>query len=74
MKDLNKKALIYSILGVISVLAVAFVTDFLAPQNSFGEVLRFSIPIIAGMIAGATIFFKLKDESNIDFEEIGDEA
>jgi len=73
MKDLNKKALIYSVLGVISVLIVAIGTDFLAPQNSFGEVLRFSMPIIAGMIAGAVIFFKLKDESDIDFEEIGEQ-
>jgi hypothetical protein len=73
MKDLNRKALIYSVLGVISVLAVALVTDFLAPQSSFGEVLRFSIPIIAGIISGAAIFFKLKDESDIDFKEIGEE-
>jgi hypothetical protein len=73
MKDLNRKALVYSVLGVVSVLVIAFGTDFLAPQNSFGEILRFSMPIIAGMIAGAAIFFKLKDESDIDFGEIGEQ-
>lgn len=73
MKELNRKALIYSVLGVISVLVVAFVTDFIAPQNSFGEVLRFSMPIITGIITGAAIFFRLKDESDIDFEDIAEE-
>lgn len=73
MKELNRKALIYSVLGVLGVVAVAFITNFVAPQNSLGEGLRFFMPLLTGILAGAAIFFRLKEESDIDFEELGED-
>jgi len=74
MNDLNRKALIYSVAGVVLVMGVALVTDFLAPENGFGETLRFSMPILAGLVSGAVIFFKLRQETDIDFSELGEEG
>ena len=73
MKDLNRKALVYSMLGMLSVMIAAFLTDLLAPQNQTGELLRFSIPVITGIMSGAAIFLKLKEETDIDFEELGED-
>lgn len=70
MKDLNRKALTYSVAGVFAVIAVAFLTNLLAPQNTLGEGLRFFMPLLTGIVGGAVIFFKLKDETDIDFEDI----
>jgi len=71
MKKLNKKALTYTVLGSASVLAIALTTDLLAPKNGFGEALRFSMPILTGLITGAIIFYKLKQEASINFSELG---
>jgi hypothetical protein len=73
VKKLNKKALIYSVLGISTVIATAFITNLLAPQNTLGEGLRFFVPLFTGIIAGAAIFLRLKDESDIDLEELGEE-
>ncbi len=73
MKELNRKALIYSVLGMSTVIASAFMTNMLAPQNAMGEGFRFFVPLFTGIIAGAAIFLRLKDESGIDLEELGEE-
>ncbi|PSH00657.1 MAG: hypothetical protein BRC30_02400 [Nanohaloarchaea archaeon SW_7_46_7] len=70
MKKLNKKALTYTALGSASVLTIALTTNLLAPENSFGEALRFSTPILTGLISGALIFYKLKQEANINFNKL----
>ncbi|MFB6174685.1 MAG: hypothetical protein ABEJ87_01770 [Candidatus Nanohalobium sp.] len=58
---------------MISVIVVAFLPALLAPHNSTGQALRFFLPLLTGIIAGILIFFRLKDESNIDFDELGDQ-
>lgn len=73
MKDLNRKALIYSATGVFAVIVVAFLTNLVAPRNAFGEGLRFFMPLLTGIVGGAVIFFRLRDESDIDFDELGEE-
>jgi hypothetical protein len=73
MKELNRKALIYSGIGLFAVIAVSFTTNLIAPESALGEGLRFLMPLLTGIIGGAVIFFRLQDESNIDFEELGEE-
>jgi len=70
MKELNKKALTYSALGMTAVILVAFLTNLLAPQNQLGQGLRFTLPLLTGILSGGAIFFKLKNEADIDFDQI----
>jgi len=70
MKELNKKALAYSALGMTAVIAVAFLTNLLAPQNTIGQGLRFTLPLLTGIISGGAIFLKLKRETDIDFDQL----
>ena len=66
MKELHKKALLYSTTGVLAVIATAFTTNLLAPQNALGEGLRFSVPVLTGIIGGAIIFFRLREIRKTD--------
>jgi len=70
MKELNKKALAYSALGMTAVITVAFLTNLLAPRNTIGQGLRFTLPLLAGIISGGAIFLKLKRETDIDFDQL----
>lgn len=72
MKDRNTKALIYSALGMASVLIMAFITDLLAPQNSFGEGLRFAVPVLTGIISGGLIFLRLREDLDYSLEDLED--
>lgn len=70
MKERNRKALTYSVLGMASVLVTAFLTDILAPQSPLGEGLRFSVPLLTGIIAGAIIFLRLKEDLDYKVEDV----
>lgn len=72
MNERNRKALIYSALGMASVLVMAFVTDFLAPQNQLGENLRFAVPLVTGIISGSLIFLRLKQDLDYKLEDLDD--
>lgn len=72
MKNTNKKALSYSVLGMVSVLLMAFLTDFLAPQNQVGENLRFAVPILTGIISGGLIFLRLREDLDYKLEDLED--
>lgn len=73
MKELNRKAFIYSALGVTAVITTAFITNLLAPQSRLGEGLRFFIPLITGVIAGLVLFLKLNGRRPEILEEIPEE-
>lgn len=73
MKELNRKAFIYSATGVFTVIAVAFITNLLAPQSKIGEGLRFFLPLLTGMVMGLTIFLKLSGYNPEILEEIPEE-
>ncbi|MFB6180787.1 MAG: hypothetical protein ABEJ93_02830 [Candidatus Nanohalobium sp.] len=70
MKKLYKKALLYFSAGMLTVIGAGFITNLVAPQNALGEGLRFSVPLLTGVIGGAVIFFRLKDESDTGFSEL----
>jgi MFS superfamily sulfate permease-like transporter len=70
MREANKKALAYSAVGMASVLVMAFLTDLLAPQNQVGQGLRFAVPVLTGIVSGAVIFLRLRQELDYMPEDI----
>lgn len=73
MKELSKKAILYSGIGVTAVITAAFFTNLLAPQTRIGEGLRFFMPLLTGMVAGLILFTKLSGYNHEILEEIPEE-
>lgn len=72
MREQNRKALIYSALGVTAVIAAGFLTNLLAPQSRVGEGLRFFVPLLTGVVAGLALFLKLSGYNPEVLEEVSE--
>ncbi|MFB6116527.1 MAG: hypothetical protein ABEK10_03355 [Candidatus Nanosalina sp.] len=61
MNERNQEALKASLTGIAAVLTAGLITSFLAPDNSFGRKLEFTLPLLTGVTVGLWIHFRFRD-------------
>ena len=66
MKKQNSNALKYTGAGLATVVAVALLVDFIAPDTQTGELLRFIGPLLAGCISGVCIHKEIASEMDLN--------
>lgn len=66
MKKQNSNALKYTGAGLATVVAVALLVDFIAPDTQTGKLLRFLGPLLAGCISGVWIHKEIASEIDLN--------